>query len=388
MRAARNAISGRTIVVDCLERLEHVADRLRQVMATHCVVIDSTGRVHGVVSLPQLAAVPPTRIFSDLVPERLPPSVREDVGLSEVSRVIRQTGTDSVLVYDREDRYVGLITGDSLLAQMLEDQVELTHQVEKMAAEQSQSARQLEEAVRRRTLELQSSMQEMEVFSFSLSHDLRAPLLKIGAFASALAEEHGALLPPDGQKSLARIQATADHLVKLVRDIQSFVQVSKDPMPLQRVELGVLVNEVVDYYRAYLDSRSAAVAVSPHMPDVMGHYASLFQVVGNLLYNAAKFTPVGGRPRVVVRTEANAGKVRLSVEDNGIGVPLEFRARLFKPFTRLHASTAYEGTGLGLAFARIAVERMGGRVGFEEGLHGGSRFWIELAGVPPAGLDP
>lgn len=122
--------------------------------------------------------------------------------------------------------------------------------------------------------------------------------------------------------------------------------------------------------------------VTPGLPPVMAHYATLVQVVANLLTNAAKFVAPDTRPEVAVWAEACGVWARLWVADNGIGIAPEHRERIFGVFERLHGVETYPGTGIGLAIVRKGMERLGGRVGLESTVGGGSRFWIDL---PPAG---
>jgi signal transduction histidine kinase len=120
------------------------------------------------------------------------------------------------------------------------------------------------------------------------------------------------------------------------------------------------------------------VNVHEPLPPVVGHEATLSQVLANLLCNGAKFVPPGRAPVLDVRAEARNGVVRLWVEDNGIGIQQEHQERIFGVFERLHGSEEYPGTGIGLAIVRKGVERMGGKVGVESSPGAGSRFWIEL----------
>ena len=114
------------------------------------------------------------------------------------------------------------------------------------------------------------------------------------------------------------------------------------------------------------------------LPAVLGHRATLGQVMGNLVSNAIKFVAPGVRPRVRIRAEESGDFFRLWVEDNGIGVALEHQERIFRIFERLHGVETYPGTGIGLAIVQKGVERLGGRVGLESAPGEGSRFWIEL----------
>jgi signal transduction histidine kinase len=125
-------------------------------------------------------------------------------------------------------------------------------------------------------------------------------------------------------------------------------------------------------------SAGATVEVEGPLPDVLAHPPTLTQAAINLLSNAIKFVPQGRAPRIRIWAEAGDGRVRLWVEDNGIGIEPAHQERVFQPFQRLHGVESYPGTGIGLAIVRRSIERMGGRSGVVSGPGEGSRFWIEL----------
>jgi len=125
--------------------------------------------------------------------------------------------------------------------------------------------------------------------------------------------------------------------------------------------------------------------VQEPLPQVLGHHATLFHVLANLLTNALKFVAPDVQPQVRIWAEEHAGRVRLWVEDNGIGIASEHRERIFRVFERLHGIETYPGTGIGLAIVRKGAERMGGRVGVESEVGQGSRSWVEL---PKVGEKP
>jgi signal transduction histidine kinase len=149
------------------------------------------------------------------------------------------------------------------------------------------------------------------------------------------------------------------------------------------VALDKLVPEIIQQYPEMQAPRAEIIIAGPLLP-VLGHEPSLVQVISNLLSNAVKFVATGVTPRIHLRSETVEGEVRLWVEDNGIGIPPEFQHRLFRMFDRLHPDKKYDGTGIGLAIVRKALERMNGRAGVEsDGAHG-SRFWIQLPAPPPS----
>jgi signal transduction histidine kinase len=145
----------------------------------------------------------------------------------------------------------------------------------------------------------------------------------------------------------------------------------------------------VEQLDAEVRSRQARVVIEPPLPPVVGHEATLAQVIANLLANGMKFVPPERSPTIRVRAERRDGFVRCWIEDNGIGIAPEHHERVFRIFERLHRTEDYPGTGIGLAIVRKGVERMGGRVGLDSTVGAGSRFWVELPGAEALdGLEP
>ena len=246
--------------------------------------------------------------------------------------------------------------------------------VERQAAE-------LEARVKDRTAELERSQAELEAFSYSVSHDLRAPLRAVEGFSQALLEDYGDRLDATGRDYADRLVGAAHNMDALIRDLLAYSRLSRADMPLGAVNLGEVVAGAVTAMNAEILERKARVAVEPDMPSVVAHPTTLAQVVLNLLRNAVKFMPASEVPRVKVYANPQAGKVRLYVRDNGIGIDPRHQERIFLPFERLHGADAYAGTGIGLSIVRRGVERMGGRVGVISAVGEGSRFWIELKGA-------
>lgn len=236
----------------------------------------------------------------------------------------------------------------------------------------------LEKRVRERTRDLEGALLELEAFSYTVAHDLRAPLRAMKGFADLVLDEASGRLKPEEQDYLRRITWATVQMDALVRDLLAYSGIGPAALPTETVALGPLVDAVLTDLQVELRDRQAQVTVEPGMPDVLGHEKMLRQVISNLLSNAAKFVAAGTAPRIRVAAQTRGSWVRLVVEDNGIGVSAEYHERIFKVFERLHRAEVYVGTGIGLAIVKRAIERMGGQVGVESEVDKGSRFWIEL----------
>ncbi len=244
-------------------------------------------------------------------------------------------------------------------------------------AELRRHAVNLEKTVAERTAKLQETVGELEAFSYSIAHDMRAPLRAMEGFASLLMTDYGPHLDETAQSYLERIGTAARRMDGLIMDILSYSKIVRGELELQPVDVEKLIREVIPSYPS-LQSDQADISVEGPLPRVMANEAALIQVISNLLGNAVKFVSPGVRPRVRVRAERADDHVRLWFEDNGIGIAKDLVPRLFNIFVRLNRPALYEGTGIGLAIVRKAVERMGGSAGVESEPGQGSRFWVEL----------
>lgn len=247
-------------------------------------------------------------------------------------------------------------------------------------------AEDLERTVAERTAKLTETVHELESFSYSLSHDMRAPLRAMKGFSQILEADYGQRLGEEGIVLLRKISTAAGRLDQLIKDVLAYSKVVRESVTLRPVSVEQLTRQLIDENPALQPPRAVIEVRAPLLP-VLGHEAYLTQVLSNLLYNAVKFVPPGRTPRVSLWTEPVDGRVRLSVQDNGIGIPKEAIPKLFGMFQRLHGSNEYEGTGIGLAIVRKAVERMGGRHGVESEPGRGSTFWIELGRPAEAARD-
>jgi PAS domain S-box-containing protein len=227
-------------------------------------------------------------------------------------------------------------------------------------------------------LETTSANQELEAFSYSVSHDLRAPIRHINGFVDMLQRRSASALDETAQRHLNTIARASRHMGQLIDDLLAFSRMGRGELTRNRVSLGSLAREVIEAMRPELDGRSIEWRVDG-LPDVTGDAAMLRVVLGNLLSNAVKYT----RPRAQAVIEIGAvaaepGEVVLFVKDNGVGFDMQYADKLFGVFQRLHRSDEFEGTGIGLATVRRIVHRHGGRTWAEASLGGGATFFVAL----------
>ena len=241
----------------------------------------------------------------------------------------------------------------------------------------------LENTVQFRTSELRLSIAQLESFAHSISHDLRAPLRTLQGFSQLLLEEHSDQLNHQGQDYARFIRTAAQTMDHLLNDLLAFSRLNQERIELSAVPLETVVRDALAVCETPIHQSRARIEVSTPLSAVLAHPATLQRVLANLISNAVKFVKASP-PQVRIRAEDRPGGfIRIWVEDNGIGIPAEFQERIFSVFKRLH-STAYNGTGIGLAVVKKGVERMGGRVGLISSPAQGSRFWVELCRAQPA----
>jgi PAS domain S-box-containing protein len=263
----------------------------------------------------------------------------------------------------------GRIVGASKIARDITAEQVAQERLETHAAE-------LEKKVRERTAKLEGMVAELEAFSYSLSHDMRAPLRAIQSFSEIVLNDHGEKIP-EGVEYLRKVISAAGRMDRLIQDVLSFARLSRAEIKVMPLDVDKLVHDII-HERPELHPPRAIVTVKSPLLPVLGHDASLTQCITNLLDNAVKFVMPGVSPMVEVFTRSAGDRVRICVRDNGIGISPENQRRLFAIFQRLHPAERFEGTGVGLAIVRKAAERMNGTVGIESAEGQGSTFWVEL----------
>lgn len=236
----------------------------------------------------------------------------------------------------------------------------------------------LQKQISQRTRELDDKSRQLEGFSYTIAHDLRAPLRAINGYADCAMEEIAPLGRPEVLDYLERIRAATRRLDALINDLLSYSRINQIEVTSGNVNLAAAVDRVLRELQPEIERRHAKVTVHRPIPSVLGEESIIEQVIINLLGNALKFTPPGQPPEIDISTSDGDGKVRVTVTDHGIGIASEYHQKIFKVFERLQSARAYPGTGIGLAIVARGMERLGGRYGVRSAPGKGSAFWIEL----------
>ncbi len=250
-----------------------------------------------------------------------------------------------------------------------------------MAEQVSRSHHHLEAQVAQRTKALEGTNAELESFSYSVSHDLRAPLRAIHGFARILLEDHHAQLDPEAQRLLGVIDQNTRRMGQLIDDLLAFSRLGRTDLTTEPVDMKELTRLVADDVQRAESDRNGTleIRIDP-LPPARGDRGLLRQVISNLMLNAAKFTR--GRPsaRIEVGSHPNGDEVVYYVKDNGAGFDGRYADKLFGVFQRLHSAEEFDGTGVGLAIVKRIVQRHGGRVWAEGAVNQGATFYFTLPG--------
>jgi light-regulated signal transduction histidine kinase (bacteriophytochrome) len=254
------------------------------------------------------------------------------------------------------------------------ERVAAREQIERLNAD-------LEDRVRRRTAELEITVRELEAFSYSVSHDLRAPLRHIDGFADLLRQSAGNQLDAASREYLNIVTESAREMGKLIEALLSFSRLARAHLGGTPVKLRQLLDGILHDLRYELEGRQIQWTLGD-LPEVYGDSTLLRQVLFNLLSNSIKYT----RPRAVAKIEVgathNPTEHIIFVKDNGVGFDMEFASKLFGVFQRLHPSADFEGIGIGLANVRRIVQRHGGRTWAEAAPDQGATFYFSLPTSP------
>ena len=245
----------------------------------------------------------------------------------------------------------------------------------------------LERRVEERTGQLEAANRELEAFSYTVSHDLRAPLRHINGFVEILKEHQGTKLDEKGRRYMDTILKSAKKMESLIDDLLHFSRAAKTEMRIGRVKLDPLVAEAIRELQPDLAGREIAWTIAP-LPEVEGDASLLKQVWINLIANAVKYTRNRPQARIEIGMTEEGEERRFFVRDNGAGFDPKYAGKLFGVFQRLHRAEEFEGTGIGLANVRRIVHRHGGRTWAEGEVDRGAVFYFSLPKERAAVADP
>ena len=256
---------------------------------------------------------------------------------------------------------------------------EMLTQIQWRDAALQQAHNELEQRVIERTAQLEAANHELEAFSYSISHDLRAPLRAINGFARILLEEYTPHLADDAQEYFQLIRDNAQHMGQLIDDLLAFARLSRQPLTKQPVALANLVRQTLNDLRVMQGERRIDFRIDD-LPLCQADPALLKQVFINLLANAIKFTNRREIAVITVGCRKDQGEPVYFVQDNGVGFNMAYVDKLFGVFQRLHRADEYEGTGVGLAIVQRIIHRHGGRIWAEAAVNQGATFSFTLGG--------
>jgi light-regulated signal transduction histidine kinase (bacteriophytochrome) len=229
--------------------------------------------------------------------------------------------------------------------------------------------------------ELQIAVNELDAFSYSVSHDLRAPLRAIDGFSQILLKQYAPLLAEEPRKYLQRVRDNTVQMGRLVDDLLRFSRFGRQPLAKQLVPTDTIVEQVLREARQQVAGRSIKVSVGD-LPQVWGDAALLKQVFTNLIDNAFKYTRLRDDAIIEIGSRKIDDEHVFLVRDNGVGFDMQYADKLFDVFQRLHRAEDFSGTGVGLAIVQRIIQRHGGRVWAEAKVDRGATFYFTTEGVP------
>jgi light-regulated signal transduction histidine kinase (bacteriophytochrome) len=241
-----------------------------------------------------------------------------------------------------------------------------------------------EEKIRQLNIELEQRVAErtaeLEAFSYSVSHDLRAPVRAIGGFARMVQEDYAAHLPLEARQKLERIHLNAMKMGQLIDGLLTLARLNRQPLNIRKVSTAATVNRVLEELQSEQTGQNARIFVAD-LPDCQADPVLLQQVFTNLISNALKYSRQRSPAVVEIGARNQNGQTVYFIKDNGAGFEMEYAHKLFGVFQRLHRADEFEGTGVGLAIVQRIIRRHGGRVWGEGAPDKGATFHFTLEGA-------
>ena len=267
----------------------------------------------------------------------------------------------------------GNVVGVSSIARDITERKRAEEQILKLNTE-------LEHRVQMRTAELTAANQELEAFTYSVAHDLRAPLRHIDAFTRILQEDFAGTFPPEAAQLLDTIRRGSENMSRLVNDLLNLAHVGRQEMKKERISLNLIIDEVIAEMHRETQGRDIEWRIA-QLPRVNGDPGLLKQVFANLLSNAVKYTRPRKQPIIEISLRMMNDEPVIYVRDNGVGFNMKYADKLFGVFQRLHRAEEFEGTGVGLAIVDRVIKRHGGHIWAESEVDKGATFYFTLDGI-------
>ncbi|MGE0683209.1 MAG: PAS domain S-box protein [Candidatus Binatia bacterium] len=236
----------------------------------------------------------------------------------------------------------------------------------------------LEQRVIERTAQLEAANKDLEAFSYSVSHDLRAPLRAVSGFAEIIARRHRAALNEEGQHYIDNIVEASARMSRLIDDLLVYSRVGRRAISLKPIPLQEVFLQVTKDLAQRIAATGAQLTIPHTLPHVLGDLTLLSQIFTNLVGNALLYHKPTEPPRITVSCQPHNGRIVVCIMDEGIGIPVEYQEKIFNMFQRLHSNDTYPGTGIGLAIVKKSTELLGGRVWVQSAVDRGSAFYVEM----------
>ena len=383
--AAINDITQRKQTEAVLEEQEAFFRLIAENMGDMVAVLDTQGRrLYNSPSYRSLFGDPEelkgTDSFAEIHPddrerirEAFQRTVREGVGQRMNFRFVLADGgvrdieSQGGVIRDAEGRVERVV----VVSRDISERKRLEDEIRQLNAE-------LEERVRRRTAELAEANKELETFTYSVSHDLKAPLRGIDGYSRLLLEDYQDRLDAEGRLFLDNVRRGVEQMAELIDDLLAYSRMERQDMHGREIDLRRLVDGILKERQDEIEARGVEVEVALTCPSVHADLNGLTLVLRNLVDNALKFSRDSQPPRLGIRAAASAEGATLEVTDNGIGFDMRFHDRIFEIFQRLQRAEDFHGTGVGLAIVRKAMQRMGGDIHAESAPGEGATFRLTL----------
>jgi len=272
----------------------------------------------------------------------------------------------NITMYDELQQYVTKLQLEIIERKRVEEEIRKLNE-------------EFEHRVIERTAQLEAANKELEAFSYSVSHDLRAPIRAIDGFSRMLFEDYSDKLEEDGKCKLNVILSNTRNMGQLIDDLLSFSRLGRQDIKLSHIDIAGLVKAVFEELKTNTLKRTLQLNINT-LPPTNGDRAMIHQIFVNLLSNAIKFTSIRENPVIEVGSRVEGEENIYYVRDNGVGFDMQYVNKLFGVFQRLHRQDEFEGTGVGLALVQRIIQRHGGRVWAEGKVNEGATFYFTLPG--------